>query len=36
VSFFEVIAMQRTDPNTAEPLDQAEVRTALMRQGWIL
>lgn len=35
VSFFEVIAMQRTDAATAGPVDQAEVRTALLRQGWI-
>jgi hypothetical protein len=35
VSFFEVVAMQRGDTAPAGPLDQSEVRTALMRQGWV-
>ena len=35
VSFFETVAMQRENPTAAEPLDQAEVRTALLRQGWV-
>ncbi|MDQ1675255.1 MAG: hypothetical protein QOC93_399 [Actinomycetota bacterium] len=36
VSFFEVIAMQRGETAAPEgPLDQSEVRTALMRQGWV-